>query len=214
MTPIDANIKCTVEMEQKNTLAYLDTCICLNDGGATKVKVYWKATHTVQYLNWESHHSLEHKRSMVRTLLQRAESLVSEKEDKTKEVEHIKKVLKMYGYKPWIFSTMQPERNQKKVNTREIKRRQHAIGQPYISKLSEPLARVFKSYDIPVYHKPINTLRSLLVHSIDKTDKAESVGWYTTSNARTVTNTTQRNQRDHWAHELMNTYRVANPYWQ
>jgi hypothetical protein len=59
---------------------------------------------------------------------------------------------------------MQPRRNKEIVNIRETNRRQHAIGLPYISKLSEQLARIFKCYDIPVYHKPINTLRSLPVH--------------------------------------------------
>ena len=65
------------------------------------------------------------------TLLQWAESLVSEKEDKIKGVEHIKKVLKMKGYKPWIFNTMQPKRNHENINTKETNRRQHATGLPY-----------------------------------------------------------------------------------
>jgi hypothetical protein len=60
------------------------------------------------------------------TLLQRTERLTSEEEDKTKEVENIKKVLKMNGCKPWIFNTIQPRRNKENVNTRETNRRQHA----------------------------------------------------------------------------------------
>ena len=64
----------------------------------------------------------------------------------------------------------------KENTTTETSRRQHAIGLPYISKLSEQVARIFKSYNIPVYHKPINTLRSLLVHPKDRTAKAEKCG--------------------------------------
>ena len=82
----------------------------------------------------------------------------------------------MNGCKPWIFNTIQPRRNKENVNTRETNRRQHAIGLPYISKLSKQLARIFKSYDIPEYHKPINTLRFLLVHSKDKRDKVAKWG--------------------------------------
>ena len=53
----------------------------------------------------------------------------------------------------------------RKANTTtETSRRQHTIGLPYISKLSEQIARIVKSYNIPVYHKTINTLMSLLVH--------------------------------------------------
>ena len=108
--------------------------------------------------------------------MQRTESLTSEAEDKTKEVENIKKVLKTNGYKHWIFNTMQPRRNKANINTRETNIRQHAIVLPYISKLSEQLARIFKSYDLPVYHKPINTPRCLLVHPKDKTGKAAKFG--------------------------------------
>ena len=63
-------------------------------------------------------------------------------------------------------------RRKKENTTTETSRRQHAIGLHYISKLSEQVARIFKSYDITVYHKPINTLRSLLVHPKDRTAKA------------------------------------------
>ena len=71
---------------------------------------------------------------------------------------------------------MQPKRNKQNINMRETNRRQHTMGLPYISKLSKQLARIFKFYDIPVYHKPIKILRSLLVHQKDKIDKAAKCG--------------------------------------
>ena len=175
LNSMNENIKYTVEPEQDNTLAFLDTCVCLNDDGSTKVKIYRKATHTDQYLNWDSNRHLEHKRSVVRTLLQRTENLITKEEDKNTEVDHIKKVLKANGYKTWMFNTTQPMRR-KENTTIETSRRQHAIGLPYISKLSEQVARIFKSYNIPVYHKLINTLRSLLVHPKDRTAKAAKCG--------------------------------------
>ena len=139
---MDENIKFTVEQEQDNKLAFLDTRVCLNDDGSTKVKIYRKATNTDQYLNWDSNHHLEHLRSVVRTLLQRAENLITEEEDKNTEVDHIKKVLKANGYKTWMFNTTQPMRRKENTTT-ETSRRQHAIGLPYISKLSEQVARIF-----------------------------------------------------------------------
>ena len=130
LNSMDENIKFTVEPEQDKMLAFLDTCKCLKDDGSTKVKIYRKATQTDQYLYWDSNHHLEHKRLVVRTLLQRAENLLTEEEDKNIEVDHIKKVLKANGYKTWMFNITQPRRKKENTTT-ETNRRQHAIGLPY-----------------------------------------------------------------------------------
>ena len=41
------NIKFSVEPEQDNTLSFLDTDVCLNDDGSTKVKIYIYRTQTI-----------------------------------------------------------------------------------------------------------------------------------------------------------------------
>ena len=55
--------------------------------------IYRKSTHPDQYLNWDSTHHLEHKRSLVRTLLKRDEAVVSDPSDREEEVRHVKKGL-------------------------------------------------------------------------------------------------------------------------
>ena len=40
---------------------------------------------------------------MVRTLLHRAETIVTEEEDKQREIEHVKSALRTNGYPEWIF---------------------------------------------------------------------------------------------------------------
>ena len=52
----------------------------------------------------------------------------------------------------------------------------HPVSIPYISGLSEQLQRVFRSHGIPFYHKPFNTLRSLLVNPKDKFKKDKHYG--------------------------------------
>ncbi len=47
---------------------------------------------------------------------------------------------------------------------------------PYVEGTSEKLHRIFKSHGVPSYHKPFNTLKSLLVHPKDKTPKEKQCG--------------------------------------
>ena len=100
---IDQNIKFNTEPEVDFKLPFLDTCIKISEDASTTVEVYRKATHMDQYLNFQSNHHLEHKRSVVRTLLNRANNIVTTPEDQVKGTEHVKAVLKDNGYKPWIF---------------------------------------------------------------------------------------------------------------
>jgi len=52
--------------------------------------VYRKKSHTDQYLNFGSHHPLNHKLAVIRTLLERCYSIVTEEDDRKKE-EHVLK---------------------------------------------------------------------------------------------------------------------------
>ena len=168
---LDSNIKFTIEEEQEGKLPFLDVLIEKKDDGTLKTCVYRKATHTDQYLNFDSNHHLEHKRSVVRTLLRRADTLVSEEEDKQKEVRHVKEVLKINGYKEWTFRIPKKKDKQKDQSKKDSAGKKFPVCLPYIPGTSEQLSRIFKTHGIPTYCKPTTTLRQLLVKPKDQTPK-------------------------------------------
>ena len=69
-------------MGANGSLPFLDTLIVRRENGSVQLLVYRKKTHTDQYLNFDSHHPLHHKLGVVRTLLDRCETVVTEEGDK------------------------------------------------------------------------------------------------------------------------------------
>ena len=65
------NIKFTYEVEQGGQLPFLDLLLNTTENGGLKLQIYRKPTHTDQYLNFSSHHPIEHKLSVVKTLWKR-----------------------------------------------------------------------------------------------------------------------------------------------
>ena len=128
LNSIDENIKFTTELETEGKLPFMDSSITLNDDGSLDLTVYRQPTHAEQYLNFDSNHHLQHKRFVVRTLINRANCMVT---------------------------TGGQART--------------SVGLPYIRGTSEKLARIFKNHWVRAYHKPFNSLRSILIHPKDKT---------------------------------------------
>ena len=70
------SIKFTYEEEADGQIPFLDTLIVRKEDGSVKLLVYRKKTHT--YLDFSSHHPLHQKLGVIRTLLDRCHSLVTE----------------------------------------------------------------------------------------------------------------------------------------
>ena len=172
---LDANIKFTTEPEQDGKLPFLDTCIHVNDDGSTKVTIYRKPTHTDQYLNFNSNHHLEHKRLVVRTLVDRVDKLDTTPEDKEEELQHVKAALRTNGDKDWMYKTPKAKKNKKSSNLAEQSNKV-SMALPYIKGLSEKLTNIYRDHGVSTYHVPINTIRSILVHPKEKTPDANKCG--------------------------------------
>ena len=63
MAKIHQHIQFTSEQEKDGRIRFLDTCVSINQDGSTKISVYRKPTHTDQYLNFQSNHHLQQKKS-------------------------------------------------------------------------------------------------------------------------------------------------------
>ena len=151
LNTLDDNIKWTtegeVEGEVDGELAFLDCCTIRKEDGSIKTKVYRKATHTNQYLNWESNQPTDHKIGVVRTLHHRAESIVSEPVELHDEITEIHQALSICGYPNWALHRKDPSNitpnKDSKAPVGEKKKCQPVVI-PYVKDVSEQLRRIFK----------------------------------------------------------------------
>ena len=86
-------IKFTTELLEKAKIAFMDTQVNVLPGGSTKITIYRKATHTDQYLDFKSNHHIKQKIGIISTFRHRIEELVTEDEDKEKELKHAQTAL-------------------------------------------------------------------------------------------------------------------------
>ena len=96
------------------------------------------------------------------------------RECRRKEMAHVQYALKTIGYKQWMFKVPRP--NQQQRTTYTGTRPKTNVGLPYMPGISEALTRVFKAHGMDTYHRPINTIVSILVHPKDKTPDAQKCG--------------------------------------
>ena len=179
---IDPNIQFTTEAEEDGCLAFLDTSTVRQLDGTLKIKVFRKQTHTDQYLLFDSNHPIEHKLGVVRTLHNRANTIVTDPRDKQEEVSHVNEALAACGYPSWAIRKATAEKvttnkDNRQINTGTVNQKgKKPVVLPYLQGLSEALRRKFATYHIPVYFKPQNTLRQQLVAPKDKSDKGDICG--------------------------------------
>ena len=75
---VDKHIKFTRDGLVDRKLAFLDAGVSVKSEGTFGITVYRKPTHTNQYLLFDSHHPLDYKLGVVRTLFHRANTVVTD----------------------------------------------------------------------------------------------------------------------------------------
>ena len=137
--------------------------------GHVKLMVYRKKTHTEQYLHFDSHHPVQHKLSVIGTLLDRCRTIVSEKDDHQEEIQHVQTALTACCYPKWSMDLVAKQQKTKDMKqVKQIKKGSQKCGIqvviPYVKGLSEAVSRIFTKFGVSVASKPFKTICNELVH--------------------------------------------------
>ena len=151
-----------------------DTIVKPEADGTLYITVYRKPTRTVQYLQWDSHHHLSAKFSVIQTLSHRASTVCSKPELLQQEKDHLRKALTKCKYPKWALDKVEKRLNKStrqaadggttgaQPATNEVKNKGHIVI-PYTQGLCESIKKMCGRYGIQTHFKGGRTIKSLLV---------------------------------------------------
>ena len=163
------SIQWTSELEADGKLPMLDTLTTRMSDGSLKFSVYRKPTHTDQYLQFQSHQPMEHKMGVIRTI-------ISDPQDKEREIKHLKKVLSVAGYSKWAWQAPGRKKLRPHPRNTDRDRAKGHVTLPYIGGVTEPISRLIRKTGVAAHAKPHTTIRSILVAPKDKDHPQDKCG--------------------------------------
>ena len=177
---VDPAIRFTVEDNKEDgSIPFLDTIVKPEADGSLSITVYRKPTHTDQYLQWDSHHHLSAKFSVIQTLSHRASTVWSNPELLQKEKDHLRKALTKCNYPKWALDKVEKRLNRstRQVNdggnntaqsaNPKVQSKGHIVI-PYTQGLCESIRKICGRYGIQTHFKGGRTIKNLLVSPKDK----------------------------------------------
>lgn len=173
LNSINPHIKFTIKVETEGSIAFLDTKTKRQEDGSIAVSVYRKATHTDRYLDFDSHHQTQHKRSVVRTLMERAKNIPSTEEEISSESKRVLKALAANNY-PVNFIRNGHQCNAEQETGVDVVEQRGLVVLRCAKGFSERITRVLKGFNVKVAHKPIRTIANILKKPKDKISKETS----------------------------------------
>ena len=191
---VDPAIRFTVEDNKEDgSIPFLDTTVKPEADGTLSTTVDRKSTHTDQYLQWDSHHHLSAKFSVICTLSHRASTVCSKPELLQKEKDHLRKALTKCKYPNWALDKVEKRLNKSTRQatdggttgahsaTNEVQNKGHIVI-PYTQGLCESIKKISGRYGIQTHFKGGRTIKSLLVPPRTKTQWSTKVVSYTGTN--------------------------------
>ena len=182
---VDPAIRFTVEDNKEDgSIPFLDTTVKPDADGKLSITVYRKPTHTDQYLQWDSHHHLSAKFSVIQTLSHRAKTVCSKPELLQQEKDHLRKALTKCKYPKWALDKVEKGLNKSasevidgannqgitaaQAVTSEVKTKDHIVI-PYTQGLCESIKKICGRCGIQTHFKGGSTIKNLLVSLRTKT---------------------------------------------
>ena len=109
---VDPAIRFTVEDNKEDeAIPFLDTIVKPEADGNLSITMYRKPTHTDQYLQWDTHHHLSAKFSVIHTLSHRAKTVCSKPDLLQQEKDHVRKALTKCKYPKWALDKVEKRLN-------------------------------------------------------------------------------------------------------
>ena len=194
---VDPAIKFTVENNKEDgSIPFLDTIVKPEENGGLSITVYRKPTHTDQYLQWDSHHNLSAKFSVINTLSHRAQTVCSNPELLKQEKENLRKALTKCKYPKWALDKVEKRFSRPSIEaidgvnnqgtnsapaaTREVKSKGHIVI-PYTQGFVKVPKRSVVGMVSKLTSKGGSTIKNLLDSPKDKdpmVSQSDVIYWY------------------------------------
>ena len=143
------SLKFTHEPEKNGQVPFLDTLITRREDWSIKLLVYRKAAHTDKYLSFQLHHPLQHKLAVIRSLLERSDSIITEEGDHKQDKARIRTALHTCGYPDWAIKRVKEQMNRKKAIRKDKPKKDKAqeksrgvVTVPYVHSFTEKVQRI------------------------------------------------------------------------
>ncbi|XP_055842593.1 uncharacterized protein LOC129909544 [Episyrphus balteatus] len=163
LNSVHSKIQFTMEIEENNTLAFLDVKVIKNQDGTLGHNVYRKNTHTDRYLHAASHHHPANFNYVVSALINRAHAICDQNhlQDEFKRVDAAL-IKNGYSFKQ---RSWKPKTKPTQDIHNENKKRAFL---PYRKGVSEGIERILSIYGIKSIFKPPAKIRQILRSPKDK----------------------------------------------
>ena len=187
--------------QENVAIPFLDTLVQPQTDMSLSIKVYHKPTHTDQSLQWESHHNLSAKYSVIGTFTHRAKTVCTTLGFLNGELQHLKEALVRCKYPGWAINKVPNKlknciwevngnnhvdktsqdtstsigNNQTSTTSRGRPSMGHMVI-PYVQGLGESIKCTCTRYGIQTYFKDTRTIKQMLARPKDQDSNEKKSG--------------------------------------